>query len=429
MSLTRFTPAVLFILAMGAQAPFAQDNSFEIPPADSKAPALGIGGNLDVNYSLLLNRTDSALLQLANGGRSESPVSASYPLDLYLNGDYQAGALGVHLKTQVEYEASNTFNVTLNEAYGSLKLSDGVLLRVGKTIYNWGKGYAFNPVGFVNPAKDPGNLDFYLGQGRFSANFEYSQSLQSSVLQNFSLDLLVIPPVTLSPSGTSDIQDTNVAARLYLLLWDTDIDFMGYLGRTSARSMGMDFSRNIVPSLELHGEIAYTFSQPKNIISAGSLTSTSVDGFSYLVGLRWLNGCNMTTILEYYHNDAGLTSGEFTDYVSFLQAAAASGSSTSISQALSISKSDFSGPDLMQDYAYLKISWPEPFNLVDFTPSAFAIYSVDDMSLLLAVSFSYAPITNFEVILTPTLLLGGQQTLYGSKPYQVQVTALARYYF
>ena len=335
----------------------------------------------------------------------------------------------MHLKTQVEYAASNTFNVTLNEAYGSLKLYDGVLLRLGKTIYNWGKGYAFNPVGFVNPVKDPQNLYYYLGQGLFSANFEYSQSLQSSVLQNLSLDLLVIPPVTLSPSGISDIQDTNVAAKLYLLLWDTDIDFMGYLGRTGSRSMGMDFSRNIVPSLELHGEIAYSFNQPKNIISAGGLTSTSVDGFSYLVGLRWLNDWNMTTILEYYHNDAGLTSGEFTDYVSFLQAAAASGSSTSISQALSISKSAFSGPDLMQDYAYLKVSWPEPFNMVDFTPSAFAIYSIDDTSVLVALSFSYDPITNFEFVVTPSLLLGGQQTLYGSKPYQVQVTALARYYF
>jgi hypothetical protein len=83
----------------------------------------------------------------------------------------------------------------------------------------------------------------------------------------------------------------------------------------------------------------------------------------------------------------------------------------------------------MRDYVYLKVSWPEPFNLVDFTPSAFAIYSIDDTSVLVAVSFSYAPITNFEFVLTPTLLLGGQQTLYGSKPYQVQVMALARYYF
>jgi hypothetical protein len=429
MSFSRLTLAVLLIWATGAQAPYAQDHSFEIPAVDSKTPALEIGGNIDVNYSLLLNRTDSALFQLTNVGQSVSSVSASYPLDLYLNGDYQAGALGVHLKTQVDYAADNTFDFALNEVYGSVKLSDSALLRLGKTIYNWGKGYAFNVVGFVNPVKDPENLDYYLGQGLFSVNLEYSKSLQSNVLKNLSLDFIAIPPVILSPSGASDILDTNLAAKLYLLLWDTDIDLMGYLNRTGVWSVGMDFSRNIVPSLELHGEIAYSFGQPKNIISEGGLSSTSVNGLSYLAGLRWLNSWNITTILEYYHNDAGLTSTEFMEYIDFLQMAVDSGSSARVSQALSIRKSAFSGPDLMQDYAYLKLSWPEPFHLVDFTAAAFAIYSIDDNSALVALSFSYDPITNLEFVLTPTLLIGGPQTLYGAKPYEFSVSVLARYYF
>jgi len=428
MNISGFTLAVLVIWAIGAQAPFAQDNSFAIPDVETKKPGLEIGGNIDVNYSLLLNRGDSALLQLMNGGQNAPAVSASYPLDLYLSGDYQAGALAVHLKTHTDYSAGNTLGFTLNEAYGSVQISDNGLLRLGKTIYTWGKGYAFNPVGFLNPAKDPENPD-YLGEGVASGNFEYSRSFQSSVLNNLSIDLIAIPPVTTSLSGSSDILDTALAAKLYLLVWDTDIDFMGYFSRAGARSAGMDLSRNIVSSLELHGEIAYSFDRPKNIISGGTLASTSVDGLSYLVGLRWLNSWNITTVLEYYHNDAGLTSSEFSGYVDFLQVAANSGSSTAISQALSIRKSAFSGPDLMQDYAYFRLSWPEPFNLVDFTPAAFAIYSVDDNSMLVALSFSFDPVTNFELVLTPTLLIGGPQTVYGSKPYEFSAIVLARYYF
>jgi hypothetical protein len=137
----------------------------------------------------------------------------------------------------------------------------------------------------------------------------------------------------------------------------------------------------------------------------------------------------MTTILEYYHNDAGLTSNEFSQYVDFLQMAVNSGSSTAISQALSVGKSAFSGPDLMQDYAYFKLSWPEPFNLVDFTPAAFVIYSFDDNSLLVALSLRFDPVTNFELVVTPTLLVGGPHTLYGSKPYEFSAMMLARYYF
>jgi hypothetical protein len=428
MTISRFTLAVLVIWATGATAPFAQDNSFTIPDVESKTPALEIGGNIDVNYSLLLNRADSALLQMMNGGQNAPAVSASYPLDLYVNGDYQAGALSVHLKTHTDYSAGSTLDFTLNEAYGSVQISDNVLLRLGKTIYNWGKGYAFNPVGFLNPAKDPENPD-YLGEGALSGSFEYSRSFQANVLNNLSIDLIAIPPVTTSPSGSSDILDTALAAKLSLLIWDTDIDLLGYFSRTGPKSAGMDFSRNVVPSLELHGEIAYSFDHPKNTISGGTLASSSVDGLSYLVGLRWLNAWNMTTILEYYHNDAGLTSAEFSEYVDFLQAAANSGSNAGISQALSIGKSAFSGPDLMQDYMYFKLSWPEPFNLVDFTPAVFAIYSVDDNSVLVALSLSFDPVTNFELVVTPTLLIGGPQTVYGSKPYDFSAIVLARYYF
>jgi hypothetical protein len=428
MNISRFTLAALVIWAMGAQAPFAQDNSFTIPDVESKTPGLEIDGNIDVNYSLLLNRADSALLRLMNGGQNAPAVSASYPLDLYVNGDYQAGALAVHLKTHTDYTADNTFGFTLNEASGSVQISDNALLRLGKTIYTWGKGYAFNPVGFLNPLKDPENPD-NLGEGVVSGNFEYSKSFQSDALNNLSIDLIAIPPMVTSLSGSSDILDTALAAKLYLLIWDTDLDLMGYFSRNGPQSAGMDFSRNIVPSWELHGELVYSFDRPKDTISGGTLATTSVDGRSYLVGLRWLNGWNMTTILEYYHNDAGLTSSELNEYVVFLQAAANSGSSAAISQALSIRKSAFSGPDLMQDYAYLKISWPEPFSLVDFTPAAFVIYSIDDNSAMVALSLSFDPVTNFELVVTPTLLIGAPLTLYGSKPYEFSASVLARYYF
>ncbi|VFN06937.1 MAG: hypothetical protein BECKG1743E_GA0114224_110942 [Candidatus Kentron sp. G] len=49
----------------------------------------------------------------------------------------------------------------------------------------------------------------------------------------------------------------NLAAKLYLLYRDTDIDLM-YLGNGSRNSQfGMDLSRNLLPNFEVHAEFAY----------------------------------------------------------------------------------------------------------------------------------------------------------------------------
>ncbi len=49
----------------------------------------------------------------------------------------------------------------------------------------------------------------------------------------------------------------NMAAKLYLLLYDTDIDFIYSSGGSKTTRYGMDFSRNISTNLEIHGELAF----------------------------------------------------------------------------------------------------------------------------------------------------------------------------
>jgi hypothetical protein len=46
-----------------------------------------------------------------------------------------------------------------------------------------------------------------------------------------------------------------LAAKLYLLWYDTDLDFV-YLSEGSRTRFGFDFSRNITTNLEIHGEWA-----------------------------------------------------------------------------------------------------------------------------------------------------------------------------
>lgn len=407
---------------------YAEDNSFEIPAMETKKEILEISGNLDVKYSILKSRTNSPLYNLQYSNQQLSDILSSYKIDFYLNGDYQTKDLGVHLKTCSEHYNDNQIDFNLFELYGSVNLPDTSFLLLGKKMYNWGKGYAFNPTGYVNPRKDPENPEL-AQSGIFSINYEYSKSFKSNLMKNTSFDLIVIPSTETINNKISEIENTDIAGKLYFLFWDTDLNFMWYSSKTNPEKAGFDFSRNVLPNLEIHGEFNRFRNQPRFIISNNILQTESINGYSYLFGIRWLNKWNMTTISEYYHNDAGLNRKEFEDYNNFLLNAAISGNNSSIANAMNINRNYFSNTNPMQDYLYLKISWPEPFNWVYFTPSIYTIFNINDGSFILGVPLSYKPITNFEFILWPTFLAGNTNTEFGSKQYESKLDLWLKFYF
>jgi len=418
-----------FFLVMISTIVHAQDDSSEIFFEELANEKLELSGSFDVDYSIFWSRKESPLYQLLYYNQDLSDILTSYLLEFYLNGDYQTKDIGVHFKTHLEYFSDNQIDFYLLELYGNLNLFDSSFLLLGKKMYNWGKGYAFNPVGYVNSQKDPENPEL-AHAGVVSINFEYSKSFQSNWIQNFAFDLIVLPSKNILNNMPSEIDNTALAAKLYFLLWDTDVDVMSYYyGNTSTANIGMDFSRNIIPSVEIHGELGFFINQTKNIISGGALMPQNIDGTSYLFGLRWLNQWNITTILEYYHNDAGLTVTEYGDYSTFLSDAVASNISSTISDALNLSKTYFSGSVLMQDYLYLKIFWPEPFKLVDFAASAFIIYNINDSSLSVGIPLEYQPITNLKIIFQPTFFIGNNGTEFGSKQHRGKMEIQASYYF
>ena len=407
---------------------YAADTSFEIPPEESKKEILELRGNLDVKYSVLKSRDSSPVYNLQYYNMELSDILSSYRMELYLNGDYQTKDIGVHLKTHSEYYSDNQADFNLYELYGDFNLSVNDYLLLGKKMYNWGKGYAFNPVGYINPKKDPENPELSQS-GVFLINYQYSKSFQTELLKNASLDLIAIPSTIIINNKISEIENTDIAGKLYILFWDTDIDFMGYYSKTNPKKAGIDFSRNILSSLEIHGEYSRFCSQPKYTVLNNILKSENIAGTSFLLGIRWLNEWNLTTIFEYYHNDAGLTKKEFEDYNDFLVNGAVSGNNASISAVMNTNKNYFNSTNLMQDYLYLKISLPEPFNLVYFTPSVYTIYNIIDGSFIIGVPLSYKPITNFEFIFWPVLLAGDKNTEFGSKQYESKLDIWMRYYF
>jgi len=204
---------------------------------------------------------------------------------------------------------------------------------------------------------------------------------------------------------------------------------MGYYSKVNPIKIGADFSTNLRENIEAHGELSYAKDASKNIIVNNKLSPKVQNAYSYLLGLRYLNRWNTTIIAEYYHNGIGLDKAEYTDYVNFVQRTVNSADKTAITQALGYSQGYFKGATLMQDYLYLKVNQPEPFNLLYFTPSMFIIYNLDDRSLLLAAPLSYKPFTNSEFILWPTFLVGNDRTEFGSKQFQQRLELRMQTYF
>jgi hypothetical protein len=395
---------------------FADDYSFEIPEDEEEEESkLEWSGNLDERYFIFHADQSSPFYQLQFSGKEDLPEYFSqYRLELYLDADYQTKDIGFYLKTHSTYYNDSERSFDLLAAYGNVNLSLTSFIQAGKRMYSWGKGYAFNPVGYVNPFKDPENPELAQA-GLLSVNFEKIKSFNSDLLKTIALTAIVIPPEEILNNRYGEVENTDFAAKAYFLLWDIDIDVMGRYSKVNTSSIGADFAANIKENIEVHGELSYFKDTPKNTTAENALLTTMEDGCSYLLGLRYLNQWQTTVIAEYYHNDAGLTADEYKSYVDFLQNSI---NAHETAQALKYSRTYFKESNLMQNYLYLKVIQPEPLGLLYFTPSLFTIYNLSDNSFLLAVPIIYKPFTNFEFTFWPTFLVGDEHTEFGGRQFQ-----------
>lgn len=424
----RYTLMLFVLIVMASPGgTFAQDDDSAPPPEQTHT--LEWSGNLDVKYTLYHMQDASTAYALQFPGQKPSTsYLTQYRFEPYLNAAYTTRELGFSLKTHALYFSDADASAEIFEAYGRYSPSMNTTLQAGKRVYSWGKGYAFNPVGYVNPVKDPENPEL-AQSGLLSATVEYVKGFSSGSLKNMSLMVVVIPASGTAGNQFGELNQTDLAIRASVLLWDTDIDLMGYYGRRDARRIGMGLSRNLTANTEVHGEWSYSWNAGMLKIVNNAVASDRMDGPTYLVGFRFLHESNTTLIAEYYHNALGMSASAYDAYQHVLASAVLANEPAVLQQAASASQVLLRGTNLMQDYLYVKLTSPEPFDWLYFTPAVFAIYNVADKSVMLSASLSYRPATNIEFILWPTLVTGGENTEYGSKAFRQKVEAWMRVFF
>jgi hypothetical protein len=221
------------------------------------------------------------------------------------------------------------YSLAVREASVDLNLTDQIDLMIGKKILKWGTGYAFNPTGVVEPARLPSDptdrLKLNDGRnvvsvtglaGRSSFTFVYLNDFQIRN-SNFYPDR------------------SEIAARVYTYLNGLDLSAIAHYRAGDRLEAGINYSFVIGDNLEIHGEALGkrgTSQEYENPVISGdgikfyndypyqALYYNSDKMFwKFLIGGQFTFDDGINIVLEYYHNDDGLSKAEWKRWLDFVR--------------------------------------------------------------------------------------------------------------
>ena len=411
----------------------AEEYTFDISEIEKKP--YHIGGYAELRPVLFGLDKDASLYKLLFYNRDEGATLEEYNATLQLEGSLEKGISRLFVRTNTGYKKSylgEDQKTIVYEGYLSLKPSSALTIDMGKKTLKWGKGYAWNPAAFIDRPKEPDDPELSL-EGFIVASADYIKSFDGP-LKTFSFTPVLIPVYEGVNDDFGETNKVNIAGKLYLLLYDTDIDFIALSGGSKTARYGADFSRNITTNFEIHGEFAVINDYKKRFIDeSGNIFEKEFDAESWLAGIRYLTEREATYILEYYRNEAGFTTDEMRDYFSFINAAydsyLLSGSDALLKKGLNITEGNYGRMNPAREYLYLRISQKEPFDILYFTPAITGIVNIDDKSYSISPEALYTRVTNLELRLKAAFLGGERLSEFGEKQNDYRVEFRARYYF
>lgn len=268
-------------------------------------------------------------------------------------------------------------DLPINELYTEYKLNTNHTFLFGKESLQWGKGYYYNPVAFFDRDKDPFQ-PMQTREGYFISKYSYNKSF-NSYLKNFSFDFVYLPASESINKDyynlvTNQKNSNNIAMRLYLLLYDTDIDFIYNYSDVSKDKIGVDFSKNIQTNFEIHGEFAKVINED----------------YSYLLGLRYLTDFELTIISEYLYQSDGLTKEEIKTSTSVL-------------------------PFVAKNYVITSFTQKEPFDFIYFGVYYKNMINLQDYSQQNKIGITYSFKNNIDVDISYNINSGTHLSEFGKK--------------
>ena len=428
--------AILMFLNLCIPALGTAEETYRFDASETEKKPYHFGGYVEFKPILYGLDHDSAFYKLRFYNDPQGQTLPEVNGRVQLEGSFQKDIYSLYVKTNTDLKysdyAGSSEHSVFYEAYGSLKPSPSLKIDAGKKTMKWGKGYAWNPAAFVDRPKDPDEPEQAM-EGFIVGTMDYIRSFDGP-LKTFSFTPVILPVYDHVNDDFGNSNKLNFAGRFYLLFYDTDIDLMFLTGGSRPDRYGIDFSRNVTTNFEIHGEYAYIRNARKNILDEmGNMRATESDAQSYLVGIRHLTTFDLTTIVEYYHNGAGISEDERGSFFSFTDRAyelyQSTGKTAALANAKNLADGGYGKPNSGRDYLYVRVSQKEPFNILYFTPAITWMINLDDRSSSLTPDLLYTGFTNWELRFRTAFLVGGKGTEFGEKQNDYRVELRIGYYF
>ena len=420
--------ALLALLGVAASGQ-AQEYSFDASEFEKKP--FELGGYVQLQQEAFSLNRAAAFYKLGFNGQPQREDLDRSTGTLQLAGKLRQGIGTFDFRVNADVqrdELAHGHDSTVFEAAYSIRPSPGLTLEAGKRSLKWGKGYAWNPIGFVERPKDPNDPQL-AREGFVMADADWIWSPGGN-LQTIAFTPVLLPVSSDVNGDFGSSGHLNPAAKLYLLYRNTDIDFAWQGKGSRPARFGMDFSRNLTSNFEVHGEWAriQQFTRPITN-SAGVVTNTVANATSYLIGARYLTAADTTYIAEYYRNGTGYSNEQERQFYEFVDSAFASGNNALVQKALSLSQGSYGRPNPGKDYLYVRAQQKDALGIVYFAPAITAMMNLQDRSYQLTPEIQYTGFNNFELRLRLFLLHGGSGADFGEKQVSHKVEFYARYYF
>ena len=417
--------------AVVAMSAWADEFTFDSAEFDKKT--FEFSGYLEQKEEGLKMRSDSPGFKLAYPGKEQRNHLLRNTTTLELSGKLNLDPIVVDMRAQAFHANDQLVSAsdrgTVMDGGVRWSAGPGLTVDVGKRVQRWGKGYAWSPVGFIERPKDSSDPQSSR-EGFVMASTEWTRSFGGPV-STVGISGFVVPTDENLNKDFGTEKYLNPAAKLYLLAWDTDIDFLWRGKGAKPQSVGVDFSRNFGSALEVHGEWARFLDAPRNTVSDIGVTQTSEASYNaWLLGLRYLTQNEVTWIVEYYRNGNGYDAGELNDYYTFLDTALANGAAPALeTKARKVAQSGYGRSNPGKDYLYAKASVSEPFGWVYGAASLTAMTNLKDRSWQLTPEISYTGFNNVEIRARALFLQGASHTEFGEKTASRRVEVYARFFF
>lgn len=425
--ISAFITVVLVFFAPLSQA---EDFSFDVDSYQTKNYHFSgfLQGNID-HQRIATDSYASRLFFLKTPTRDAITENTA---TIELSAEYKKNNWSGHATYHTETSDSEIRSNSMGKFYEALlayQSGPDTTLEIGKKSLKWGKGYAWNPVGFVERPKNPDDPE--LGrEGYVVATADFIKSYQGSKLQTVALTPVYLPVTKAVNNDFGEVGHDNLALKLYALYKDTDIDVM-WLGQGSrSKRIGIDFARNISTNFEIHAEWAKIDDLNRLLVASnGTITTEVTPAHQWLVGLRYLSENETTLIAEYYHNSVGYSSTEFERYYQAIDLASATNNTTLLSSLANLGEKSYLSRTPGEGYVYLRLSNKEPFDWLYFTPAITVISNLQDQSYSATPELLYTGIKDIELRFKATFLHGAKYSEFGEKRNSQRYEFRLRYFF